>query len=73
MEKKVIDSKLYVLSLVTYDDDTTHFSRTNTGFNPIELIGLMTLAINEVTKQWAGELKPDVIERNYIKQETPAP
>lgn len=67
MEKKPIEVKKWHIEITTFDDGSTEMMRTNDGFNPIELLGLLSFAHQDIVNQIKGEIKPDVIKRNVIK------
>ena len=43
-----------------------HLSRTNDGFSPLELLGLLEFTRAEVIKQMEGEIHPDIVTRKVI-------
>jgi hypothetical protein len=55
------------MSLNHYDDGKVELIRRNDGFDVFELLGLISLANNELAEQLRGNLKPDVIKREVIK------
>jgi hypothetical protein len=40
---------------IQWDDETLTMSRINDGFSPIELIGILTLAIKSIEEQMLGK------------------
>ena len=62
-----MESKTYTMSLNHYDDGKVELIRRNDGFDVFELLGLISLANNELAEQLRGNLKPDVIKREVIK------
>ena len=63
--------KKYIITLKEEDNGTTTLHRTNDGFNPLELLGLMELIQSEAIEQMAGKIKPDVIKRQVIEPAAP--
>lgn len=45
----------------------SRMTRTNDGFNGLELLGVLELTKSEILKQFAGEIKPDSIKRQFIE------
>ena len=52
--------------IVTEEKERLEISSTNEGFCPLELIGLLTLKIDDIKKQMAGEIRPDVMKRTVV-------
>jgi len=44
-------------------------SKTNAGFNAMELMGLMSWNANDIARQFIGEIEPDVIERRVLVED----
>lgn len=65
--KKIKSIKTYTLVVTDYEDNSSNYTRTNDGFNPIELLGLCQLTILDILEQLKGTITPTVIERNVIK------
>lgn len=58
--------KKYEITFEIKDGNFT-INRTNDGFTPIELIGLLEFCQMEIQEQIMGKIKPDVITRNVIQ------
>ena len=66
MKKDIIKKRTWIVEHITYIDGTTELSRTNDGFNPLELMGLLELSKDDIINQIKGAVKPDVIKRKVI-------
>lgn len=64
---KVISSKTYTVMIEELDNDTIGMSRKNDGFTSFELLGTLELIQLEIKEQMAGNIKPDFIERQIVK------
>ena len=58
--------KKYTIELISKDDKTI-IRRTCDGFNAYELLGLVTLAQQEIINQIKGSIRPDIIERRVVR------
>lgn len=59
--------KTYTFEQTFTEDGKSKLVRTNDGFNPIELLGLLEMAKDDVVKQITGIMpEPDIIERKVI-------
>lgn len=56
-------AKTYKLKLTTNPDGTNRLTRTNKGFNPFELIGILELTIRELRDQLKVVPKVDEVFR----------
>lgn len=56
--------KKYTITLE--EDETYRMKRSCEGFNPIELLGILEFCQLEILQQMAGEITPDVVEREVI-------
>ncbi len=65
-DKKVLYEKTYTLSVIRYADEI-HLKRENNGFTPMELMGYLEMIQLEILQQISGELKPDIVERTFVK------
>ena len=63
---KLIKSQIWTIRLDTYDDNTSKLTRTNEGFNVLELLGILCKAKSEILDQLGGAIKPTITERNVI-------
>jgi len=63
------NKKTYTLELIEHEDGGTQLIRTNDGFDAFELLGLLELAQLEIIEQIKGNIKPDIIKRNIVKDE----
>ena len=64
--KQIIKKKKWVVEHITYNNGTTQLSRTNDGFNPFELIGVLEISKDDIIEQIKGNVKPNVIIRKLI-------
>ena len=67
-DKKVVDVKSWTIELITYKDGTSTLNRTNDGFNQLELLGICTKCIGEITDQAKGIIKPTTVNRNVVER-----
>jgi hypothetical protein len=65
-EKQIIKTSKWVVEHITYADGTTKLSRTNDGFNPFELIGLLEISKDDIISQIKGVVKPNIVKRKVI-------
>jgi hypothetical protein len=61
--------KRYIIEHEFTGEGKGSLTRRNEGFNPWELLGLLEHSQMEILKQLSGEIKPDVIKREVIKDE----
>jgi hypothetical protein len=64
--KKIVTEKTYTILLVLYEDGSNMMKRTNDGFEPLELMGIVDFIKLEIREQILGNLKVDVIKREKI-------
>lgn len=58
--RKVVMIKRYTITHTIYDDNYCHETRTNTGFNSLELMGLLTKVQLYLATLWTPEpIEPD--------------
>jgi hypothetical protein len=67
VEKKVVGTQTYIIKREIFDDGSVTLTRTNDGFASLELLGMITLISLEVKEQILGKMKPDVINRQVVK------
>lgn len=62
--------KTYTIKLEIDDTDEmkSKMTRTNDGFNGLELLGIIEIARNEILQQIAGAMKPDAIKRQFVEE-----
>jgi hypothetical protein len=60
--------KTYTLEITVDDENKMRVRSTNTGFSPLELLGLLDLKRDDVLRQVKGEIKPDVFKRDLIEE-----
>ena len=65
--KKILKAKTYTIEEKLFEDGTKCLARTNDGFNPLELLGLMSLISLDITKQIAGKIKPTIVKRIVVE------
>lgn len=66
-EKKVLLTKTYQVTIEYFEDGTNRMTRSNDGFNGLELIGLSELITIEVREQLLGNIRPDIIKREVME------
>ena len=66
MKNKKPITKKWVIELISNGDFVT-LNRTNEGFTAYELLGILTQAKEDILKQIAGEIKPNIINRKIIE------
>ena len=67
-DKKVARVKTWTITETTYEDGSRNMTRTNDGFNPLELIGISDFVAWEVKEQIMGRIVPDTIKRQVVIQ-----
>ena len=60
--------KLYFILVDKDDGEKVTVNRLSRGFNPHELLGFLEWVQMEIMEQMKGTIKPDIIERTYIKE-----
>ena len=60
-------TKKYTIEFKFNDDGSTELSRTNDGFSPFELLGLLEMAQIEILGCLKDTIKPDIIKRQVVK------
>ena len=60
--------KKYVLE-ITQDETGLHMSSECHGFFGHELVGLLDWKKDDILRQLRGEIRPDVIRRNVVKED----
>ena len=53
----------------TIKDDKLSIETKNDGFYPFEIIGMMQWKINDIIRQMAGDIQPDIIKRELYERE----
>ena len=66
MKKDIIKKRKWIVEHITYTDGTTQLKRSNEGFNPFELMGILELSKDDIIQQIKGAVKPDVVKRKVI-------
>jgi hypothetical protein len=64
--------KRFILE-IKLDNEHMSCSSENDGFDPMELVGILEWKKNDIFKQIIGEIKPDMVSRKCIKDESEAP
>jgi len=59
--------KKYTLTLTQNDKGALNVETTNDGFNPLELLGLLSWKHNDVQEQLKGHIVPDTTSRTVIE------
>jgi hypothetical protein len=68
-EKKIIKTKVYTLKVEVADDGTQRLTRTNDGFNTLELIGLMSSVLLDLVSPNLPKLEFEKVTRRIVEQE----
>jgi hypothetical protein len=68
-EKKLVRKRTWSITIEQFNDGSTTMKRTSDGFLGFELLGLIEQMKQDILKQLSGDIKPDIIERKYIKGE----
>lgn len=66
-EKKVLNTKIYTVSVQSFEDGTQIMNSKNDGFSPLELIGVADFIAMEVREQIMGKLKYDIVKREVLR------
>ena len=64
--RKIVKVKKYEFKIIHYSNGDINFSRENDGFNPIELLGVLTNLQLDIKQQMAGLIKPTYVSRKVI-------
>jgi len=62
-------TKVYHVEVITDKNGKSSMKRYNDGFSAMELLGLLQFISDEVMKQMYGEIEPDMIERQVVKDQ----
>jgi hypothetical protein len=65
-EKVLIKKCCYTIVVENYEDSNT-IIRTNDGFNPLELLGILEDSKLDIYQQIRGKKKPTIIKRKVIE------
>lgn len=68
MKKQIVNKKVWTIELTTFLDGSTELTRTNDGFNALELLGVCHKSISEINDQAKGLITPTVINRKVFKR-----
>ena len=68
-EKNIIKTKKYSIKMDTADDGTSRLTRTNDGFNVMELIGVLTSILHELMGPNLPNLEFEKVTRRIVEQE----
>ena len=63
-EIKKTKTQIYTIEVITDENGMQEVHRTNDGFNPMELLGMMKFVLMEIE----GSIKPTKITRNVVKK-----
>ena len=61
--------KEYVLKMEVGENGVLSIESRNDGFNTLELMGLFSLKLQDISDQMQGKVKPDIIGRTYVEQQ----
>lgn len=64
-------TQFYGILFVTRDDGKVSVYRKARNFNAYELLGILEEAQIDILRQMKGEIRPEIIKRVAIKQESP--
>ncbi len=68
-EKRIVKTKKYTIKLEMADDGTSRLTRTNDGFNVMELIGVLTSINHELIGPNLPNLEFEKVTRRIVEQE----
>jgi hypothetical protein len=68
-EKRILKTKKYTIKLEMADDGTFRLTRTNDGFNVMEMIGLLTSILHELLGPNLPNLEFEKVTRRIVEQE----
>ena len=68
-EKQIIKTKKYSIKMETADDGTFRLTRTNDGFNVMEMIGVLTSILHELLGPNLPNLEFEKVTRRIVEQE----
>ena len=68
-EKQIIKTKKYSIKMETADDGTSRLTRTNDGFNVMEIIGVLTSILHELMGPNLPNLEFEKVTRRIVEQE----
>jgi hypothetical protein len=59
----------YTIKFEKNNDGLLSINKKNDGFNPIELLGLLSWAYSDILWQMQGNVKPDIVKREFVEQD----
>jgi len=59
--------KVYTIKMEIIEGGKAKMTRTNDGFNGLELLGVLEIARKEILQELEGAIKPDVIKRQFVE------
>lgn len=62
-ERKIVEIKKWTVEQTIYEDGRSSIYRKNEGFNPMELLGILSYTEGDILDQVRGHLKPNIIEK----------
>ena len=68
-EKKIIKTKKYSIKMEMATDGTSRLTRTNDGFNVMEIIGVLTSILHELMGPNLPNLEFEMVTRRIVEQE----
>ena len=68
-EKQIIKTKKYSIKMEMADDGTSRLTRTNDGFNVMEIIGVLTSILHELMGPNLPNLEFEKVTRRIVEQE----
>jgi hypothetical protein len=68
-DKRIVKTKTYTIKLEMADDGTSRLTRTNDGFNVMELIGVLTSINHELLGPNLPNLEFEKVTRRIVEQE----
>lgn len=61
--------RTYTIRIEKNEAGLLSINKKNDGFNPIELLGLLSWAYADILEQMHGNVKPDIVKREYVEQD----
>jgi hypothetical protein len=59
----------YSIKIEKTDAGLLSINKKNDGFNPIELLGLLSWAYADILEQMKGRVEPDIVKREFVEQD----
>jgi hypothetical protein len=59
----------YTIKFEKNNDGLLSINKKNDGFNPVELLGLLSWAYSDILWQMKGNVEPDIVKREFVEQD----